>query len=265
MRKLLLKWFGEKDIKETYRTNEPSMQLGCVRGEEDVRDHPCTVFDTGYPTLSEAYIIPQLPPIRNQEKIGSCCSHAVIGAYETMILNTKPRRFMEGSELYHYWNARHKVSNTGDRDSGMTIRDGCKTINKFHMATENLWPYNILKFNLKPSWLAYAMAGAYKIKEYQRLNSLNEIKVSLCVENNPVIVGLQAKKSLFPLNKKGYLYVPQGESRGGHAVLIIGYDDKKEVFIIRNSWGTRWGNEGNFEMKYTDFKTYSFDWFRILL
>jgi C1A family cysteine protease len=37
---------------------------------------------------------------------------------------------------------------------------------------------------------------------------------------------------------------------GGHAVTAIGYDDNRQAFIIRNSWGNSWGAGGNFYMPY---------------
>jgi C1A family cysteine protease len=37
---------------------------------------------------------------------------------------------------------------------------------------------------------------------------------------------------------------------GGHAVLAVGYDDAKQVLIVRNSWGPAWGYQGYFYMPY---------------
>ena len=37
---------------------------------------------------------------------------------------------------------------------------------------------------------------------------------------------------------------------GGHAVLAVGYDDKHQVFIVRNSWGPKWGQKGYFTIPY---------------
>jgi len=37
---------------------------------------------------------------------------------------------------------------------------------------------------------------------------------------------------------------------GGHAVLAVGYDDAAKRFILRNSWGTKWGMQGYFTMPY---------------
>ena len=42
------------------------------------------------------------------------------------------------------------------------------------------------------------------------------------------------------------------ELLGGHAVCIVGYDDNLNGgrFIVRNSWGTSWGDNGYFYMPY---------------
>jgi len=37
---------------------------------------------------------------------------------------------------------------------------------------------------------------------------------------------------------------------GGHAVMAVGYNEKEKVFIIRNSWGVNWGDQGYFYMPY---------------
>ena len=52
--------------------------------------------------------------------------------------------------------------------------------------------------------------------------------------------------------QSGVLSMPAaGEAvAGGHAVLAVGYDDSKSMFIIRNSWGSGWGLAGYFYMPY---------------
>ena len=37
---------------------------------------------------------------------------------------------------------------------------------------------------------------------------------------------------------------------GGHAVMAVGYDDAKQWFIVRNSWGGGWGIKGYFTLPY---------------
>jgi C1A family cysteine protease len=52
---------------------------------------------------------------------------------------------------------------------------------------------------------------------------------------------------------------------GGHAVMAIGYNEAKERFIIRNSWGSGWGLKGYFTMpyKYLDNRNLSDDFWTI--
>jgi hypothetical protein len=41
-----------------------------------------------------------------------------------------------------------------------------------------------------------------------------------------------------------------GDYAGGHVVTIVGYDDSKSCWIVKNSWGTKWGEKGYFRMAY---------------
>jgi C1A family cysteine protease len=52
--------------------------------------------------------------------------------------------------------------------------------------------------------------------------------------------------------RSGILNMPTKNERvvGGHAVMAAGYDDTQQRFIIRNSWGTDWGQKGYFTMPY---------------
>jgi C1A family cysteine protease len=43
---------------------------------------------------------------------------------------------------------------------------------------------------------------------------------------------------------------PNEQTVGGHAVLAVGYDDTKQVFLVRNSWGSGWGMQGYFTLPY---------------
>ena len=44
-------------------------------------------------------------------------------------------------------------------------------------------------------------------------------------------------------------------SLGGHAMLLVGYDDGDGTFIVRNSWGADWGDRGYCRMSYETFQT----------
>ena len=43
---------------------------------------------------------------------------------------------------------------------------------------------------------------------------------------------------------------PDEQQLGGHAVMAVGYDEEKEMLLVRNSWGKEWGDKGHFWMPY---------------
>jgi C1A family cysteine protease len=52
--------------------------------------------------------------------------------------------------------------------------------------------------------------------------------------------------------KTGVVQMPSPDEQvvGGHAVLVVGYDDSQQIFIVRNSWGSEWGMGGYFTLPY---------------
>ena len=70
----------------------------------------------------------------------------------------------------------------------------------------------------------------------------------------PFVFGFQVFESFESqeVASSGIMPMPQANEKivGGHAVLAVGFDEKKQIFIIRNSWGNKWGNKGYFTMPY---------------
>jgi C1A family cysteine protease len=89
---------------------------------------------------------------------------------------------------------------------------------------------------------------------YQRLvPTLNQLKGCLA-SGYPFVFGFTvydsfespavAKSSHAPMPAPGEAVI------GGHAVMAVGFDDSKQWFIVRNSWGTTWGLKGYFTLPY---------------
>jgi C1A family cysteine protease len=192
------------------------------------------------------------PPVYDQGHLGSCTANALAGAFEFDLKKQNKPDFMP-SRLFIYYNERVLI-NTVNSDSGAYIRDGIKTMNKDGVCPESEWPYDIANFTHKPSQKCYKDALKSQIKSYQRLfNTLNQLQGCLA-EGFPFVFGFTVYESFMKedVAHNGIMPMPKPTEKvmGGHAVMAVGYDDQKQVFIVRNSWGPGWGDKGYFYMPY---------------
>lgn len=221
-------------------------RLHWMRDKPDSRDYKYKV--SGVNTASTKDLRIYCSPIEDQGNLGSCTGQAIAGAIE--LLNKRNKKPTDVSRLFIYYYER-LLEGTVNYDSGAYIRDGIKATNKFGAPKESLWPYQINKFKTAPSSAAISDGAKRKVTLYERATDFDACKDAL---NNgyPVIIGFNVYSSFYKINKTGIMSYPNlGESLlGGHAVLLVGYDDVKQTFIARNSWGTSWGDKGYFYMPY---------------
>jgi len=140
-----------------------------------------------------------------------------------------------------------------------------KALVLFGVPPEEAWPYAIENFDAEPPAFCYAYGQNYQAVKYYRLDSrgtssselLNRIFASLAAEL-PVMFGFSVHSSITQATETGCIPFPTKKESviGGHAVCAVGYDDEKIVenqfgvektkgaLLIRNSWGTEWGEDG---------------------
>jgi C1A family cysteine protease len=197
-------------------------------------------------------LTPQCPPVYDQGQLGSCTANAIGAAFEFELLKQKLADFMP-ARLFIYYNER-AMEGTVASDSGAQIRDGIKSVAQQGVCPETLWPYVIAQFKTKPSKPCYVEALKHKVSLYQRLTpTLNQLKGCLA-SGYPFVFGFTVYDSFESpaVAKSGHAPMPlPGEATvGGHAVMGVGYDDSKQWFIVRNSWGPAWGLKGYFTLPY---------------
>lgn len=219
----------------------------------DFRDH---VYALATATAAVALppsvdLRPTMSPVEDQGNLGSCVGHAIAGALECLDKRIDGT-YVDVSRLFIYYQARALEHNIR-RDDGCSIRDGVKGCAKVGACAEKLWPYKVKDFATKPSAAAVKDAAKHRIAQYQRANTLTDCKVALAT-GVPVAFGFAVYESFesHQVTDTGTAPMPSaGESElGGHAVLMVGYDDATERVIVRNSWGKGWGDAGHFTLPY---------------
>jgi C1A family cysteine protease len=198
---------------------------------------------------------PQMPPVYDQGQLGSCTSNAIGGAFEFELLKQKEPDFIP-SRLFIYYNER-VIERTVDTDSGAQLRDGMKTLAKQGVCPEPMWPYVLSEFATKPTPECYAEAKKHLGVTYMRVEQ-DVAQMRGCIAAGyPFIFGFTVYESFesAAVARTGTVPMPEGDERtlGGHAMCVVGYDNPKKLFIVRNSWGASWGKNGYGTMPYAYF------------
>ncbi|HVI89844.1 MAG TPA: C1 family peptidase [Dongiaceae bacterium] len=221
----------------------------------DRRDH---VYAAPTPLLMvlppKADLRPQFPAVYDQGQLGSCTGNAIAGAFEFERLKQKiGRPDYVPSRLFIYYNER-VIEGTVDSDNGAQIRDGIKSVAKQGVCSEVTWPYDIGQFATKPPANAYVEGKKSQAVAYSRVaRSLPQMKGCLA-SGYPFVFGFTVYESFesAAVAKTGNVDMPKPKEQvvGGHAVVAVGYNDTTQRFIVRNSWGRKWGLRGYFTIPY---------------
>ena len=134
----------------------------------------------------------------------------------------------------------------------------------FGVPPEEFWPYDVSRYDDEPAAFLYAFGLNYKTTQYYRLDPpgtsreqvLARVKTNLAA-GLPSMFGFTVFDSIRQAETTGEIPFPRQTDRreGGHAIDAVGYDDNKVIthaggdstkgaLLIRNSWGSGWGQNG---------------------
>ena len=215
---------------------------------------------TGIPLRDRVDLRQWASPVENQGHLGSCVSNAIVGAYELMMNQQAAGQYKDLSRLFVYYNARF-IESTLNEDTGIYLRDGILAIKNKGVCLESLWPYDILKYKVEPSPECYEDAKHRTIKNYYRIDGVDQ-SLDALNSNRPVVSSISIYKNFDIItDENNTLFAPidLSEESGGHAICLVGYDLPKRMLLARNSYGTIWGMAGYFWLPFEYMKNNTLD------
>lgn len=184
-------------------------------------------------------------PVKNQGRCGSCWAFSSIGALESkhalktgMLKNFSEQKLVDCSKSNHGCNGgfMHEAFNDLLLTNGVTLEkdypyvgtvNTCKDIPVYK-------DFNFLGYNFVLSHSSKALMEA--------------------LQKNPVSIALAGDPMKFLFYGEGIFDCEECSIKNNHAVLLVGYELKNDIpyWIIKNSWGEKWGEDGYIRIKMTE-------------
>ena len=213
-----------------------------------------------------------MPPIQNQWNLGSCTANACACLFDAHliahgVLTVRPSR------LFIYYYARILGGQDLKADDGASIRNGMKSMAQYGVPPEITWGYIPSMHTVEPPAIVRAIAEKHQMLRYVALvepddicqpDLLNQIRIQLHA-GRPIVFGTYVYKGIetVSLGNPNIPFPVAGEAPiGAHAMVIVGYDNSRKItnpkdgkstygaFLVRNSWGSLWGELGYCWMPY---------------
>jgi len=226
-------WIGKNKIfgaSKYYTDDQSSMQSDIIL--------PLTVDWRDYGAVT---------PVKDQQQCGSCYAFSTTGALEGgyhIYVNSE-------NDVVSF--SEQQILDCGDRRSGHGCNGGDMggsfnwIIQNDGLCTENDYAYfsgeTGKSGQCKSSECTIVQESAPKETIYVQPNSDQAMMEALVKQ--PVSVAIQANERDFQLYSSGVLTGTCGDSLD-HGVLLVGYGstDSDDYYIMKNSWGTGWGESG---------------------
>jgi len=234
--------------------NRKVKRYGCIPDISDQRDI-YTNINTEILSSVDLRKTGNLSEVKNQGLLGSSSIHSLLSAYEYDLNTNHEKQTLNLSSNFLYYNQRI-ISGTVYFDSGGSLRDSIKVLNNLGCCEAELCPNNYLLFEIKPSEEAYKNAKELKKSfQYRKIIGQPDNIMKMLSINIPVLMGMTVYESFESENvaRTGFVTIPSINENilGCISVLIVGYNLQKEMFIVRNNWGSEWGQEGYFWLPYS--------------
>ena len=198
--------------------------LGCCPSELAGTEH--IYNETGVTLPKNFSYVGVMPPVLNQGRTNKCVCYSLT-AYLDWRKNCKEGD-NDGSQFSV--DELYDIRTSKPQDNGMQIKEALR-------------------------YLRHTGLNGMKINEYALVKSIDAVKESL-VLNGPCPAGLPFFSSQEEFWKHG------NKMFGGHCILFVGYNE--EGFILRNSWGSKYADNGYIIFPYEDFASKVFECWTII-
>ncbi|MEK7253624.1 MAG: C1 family peptidase [Bacteroidota bacterium] len=207
-------------------------------------------------------LTPFCPEVRNQGRLPSCVGWAL--GYGALTIERAIRHDCTDKKIItHNASSALFIFNQTRRDSlGSRLRDAMFFLETNGDCLARHFDFDVNDGERQPSAelseaaLTFSVAGATALFEKEDSAALKVSRVRQALaQNKPVVAGVAIRRNFLKLKNAVYWWPQLGDTMpaGGHALVVVGYDERRQAFQLMNSWGRQWGEQGFIWMKYAVF------------
>ena len=221
--------------------------------------------NTKNPLPESVSLLKFAPDRQNQGQQGSCVAWSATYAARTIVEAASTNQ-NGNSTAYSPAFVYNQIGLEGCQ--GAYIQNAMELMATKGVVPFNAFPYDDQDCSRQPNSQMVSSAAQNRMHGFTRLTdgeSTEGINVRAVKEHlakdAPVVIGMMVGGSFMQSMMGKEMWAPTNEDRnqagfGGHAMCVIGYDDRKQGFQIMNSWGPEWGVNGVGWVRYADFKEF---------
>ena len=115
-------------------------------------------------------------------------------------------------------------------------------------------PYNSRDCVTQPDSIQHVMAKNFKIKGWKKIDPYNTLVLKSAIsQKKPVIFSIVIDEGFDKITAPFIWKDRCGRLEQSHTMVVAGYDDARNAFLVMNSWGTAWGAKGYLWIDYKFF------------
>lgn len=181
--------------------------------------------------------------IRDQENCGSCWAFATVGVLESLLKITK---HMPG-EVDLSEQTVLSCSGAGDCEGGY-MGQASEFLRTTGTPREDCFPYSASDEACHPcgGW----MGKTARITSFREYGDASPAALETALQDAPIAAYLEVYSDFYNYRSGVYERTAGATYKGGHGVVIVGYNDADHYWICKNSWGPNWGENGFFRIRW---------------